>query len=90
MSRSALQPSLFDAPAPPPVAPPPPDPVFARKQLIAVLRTLHAAEIMPWPDYETRKWQRLFPQLAEALPREEAEQLFGEFQRHLDRLGAKT
>lgn len=87
MSRPAPQPSLFDAPAPRPVAPPPPDPVFARKQLIAVLRTLHAAEVMPWPEFETRKWERLFPQLAEALPRDEADQLFGEFRRHLDRLG---
>ena len=90
MSRPAPQPSLFDAPAPPPAAPPPPDPVFARKQLIAVLRTLHAAEIMPWPDFETRKWEKLFPALAEALPTDEAGQLTGEFRHHLDRLGANA
>jgi len=87
MSRPARQPSLFDAPAPRPVAPPP-DPAFARKQLIAVLRTLHAAEVMPWPDYETRKWERLFPQLAEALPADESQTLLTEFQRHISRLTA--
>lgn len=86
MSRSASQAGLFDAPAPSPSAPPPPDPVFARKQLIALLRTLHAAEFMPWPDFETRKWERLFPQLAEALPSEEAEQMVAEFHRHIARL----
>lgn len=86
MSRPAPQPSLFDAPAPPPAAPPPPDPVFARKQLIAVLRTLHAAEIMPWPDFETRKWERLFPALAEALPADEAVSLIGEFHSQIKRL----
>ena len=83
---AAAQPGLFDAPAPRPAAPPAPDPVFARKQLIAVLRTLYAAEIMPWPDFETRKWERLFPQLAEALPAEEADQLASEFRQQLDRL----
>ncbi len=82
-----MQPDLF-APRPAPIAPPPPDPAFARKQLIAVLRTLHAAEIMPWPDFETRKWEKPFPALAEALPADEADRLFGEFRRHLDRLGA--
>lgn len=86
MSRSAAQPGLFDAPAPPPAAPPAPDPVFARKQLIAVLRTLYAAEIMPWPDFETRKWERLFPQLAEALPADEAASLTGEFHSQIKRL----
>lgn len=86
MSRPAPQPSLFDAPSPPPVAPPPPDPVFARKQLIAVLRTLHAAEIMPWPDFETRKWEKLFPALAEALPVDEAASLTGEFHSQIKRL----
>lgn len=88
MSRPAPQPSLFDAPAPAPAAPPPPDPVFARRQLIAVLRTLHAAEIMPWPDFETRKWEKLFPALAEALPAEEAASLIGEFHSQIKRLSA--
>lgn len=85
MSRPAPQPSLFDTAAPRQITPPA-DPVFARRQLIAVLRTLHAAEVMPWPDFETRKWERLFPQLAEALPKDEAERLAEEFHRHLDRL----
>jgi len=43
---------------------------------------------LPWPDYETRKWERLFPQLAEALQADESQTLLIEFQRHISRLTA--
>lgn len=82
---SATQPSLFDTPDAPP-QPAAPDPEFARKNLNRLLRLAQAAEIMPWPAPKAAMWARLFPQLAEALPVDEARSYCEAFTTELARL----
>lgn len=58
----------------------------ARERLTAVLETARAARSMPWPERDARMWQTVFPQMANWLPADEAEQLRFEFQREIERL----
>jgi hypothetical protein len=41
---------------------------------------------MPWPEHEARVWQIVFPNMANWLPDDEAEQLRFEFAREMERL----
>jgi len=78
--------SLFDAPKPAAADPPPPDPDFARKHLGRLLRTIEVAEALPWSAPQTRTWETLFPQIAQALPENERKEMCDAFAAHLARL----
>jgi hypothetical protein len=82
--------SLFgDAPDRIPHAPPPsllPDPEDIRRRLNAVLAKARAAETMPWDDRKARVWQIIFPNMANWLPDDEANQLRLAFAEEMERL----
>lgn len=63
-----------------------PDPEKVRQRLKALLETARSAETMPWPEREARVWQIVFPNMANWLPQDEAEQLRFEFAREMERL----
>jgi len=62
------------------------DPAYIRKSLNGLLRVARDAQIMPWSDAETASWEKLFPELAAALPTEEAALLMSAFEGELTRL----
>lgn len=70
----------------PPVRPTAPDPEDVRKRLHALLATAHQAEVMPWPERDARMWRTVFPQMANWLPEDEANQLCFEFAQEMERL----
>ncbi|MDO1558350.1 hypothetical protein Q0812_02780 [Brevundimonas sp. 2R-24] len=74
----------LQAPARPPVD----HEARAREKLNRVLAKARAARTMPWDERNVRMWQTVFPQMAQWLPAEEAEQLKLEFFRELERLKA--
>jgi len=74
----------MQAPAPAPVD----HPARARAKLAAVLQTARAADKLPWSERDTRMWQTVFPQMANWLPDDEAQQLVLEFEREITRLKA--
>jgi hypothetical protein len=41
---------------------------------------------MPWPERDARMWQTVFPNMANWLPHDEAEQLRAAFAREMERL----
>jgi hypothetical protein len=61
-------------------------PSEARTRLLKVLAEARAAATLPWSERDTRKWEILFPQMAEWLPDDEADQLCFEFAHELERL----
>lgn len=63
-----------------------PDPERVREKLHALLAKAKAADTLPWPEKKARVWRIVFPQMANWLPEEEAEQLRFEFARELERL----
>jgi hypothetical protein len=63
-----------------------PDPEKVRQRLRALLEKARSAERMPWPDREARVWQIVFPNMANWLPDDEANQLRFEFAREMERL----
>ena len=63
-----------------------PDPEKVRRRLLALLEKARAAEKMPWPERDAGIWQIVFPQMANWLPPEEAEQLRFEFAQEMERL----
>ncbi|MBS0384767.1 MAG: hypothetical protein JSS00_05400 [Proteobacteria bacterium] len=63
-----------------------PDPERVRRKMMALLERARSAEAMPWSERETRMWQTVFPQMANWLPKDEAEQLCFEFAREIERL----
>lgn len=65
-----------------------PDPAVVRRKLLAVLEQAKAARHLPWDRKQTQFWQTVFPQMANWLPLEEAEQLRFEFAQELERLKA--
>ena len=65
-----------------------PDPNRVREKLHALLETARTADRMPWPERKARMWQIVFPQMANWLPDEEANQLRFEFAQELERLKA--
>lgn len=58
----------------------------ARKRLQKLLAEAKAADRSPWSEKELQKLQILFPQMAEWLPDDEANQLCFEFAREMERL----
>jgi hypothetical protein len=88
--HSPAQQSLFgeqDGRIPNP--PPPshvPDPADIRRRLQALLAKARDAERMPWDERKARMWQIVFPQMANWLPDDEANQLRFEFAQELERL----
>jgi hypothetical protein len=65
-----------------------PDPEVIRKRLHVLLNTARSAAVMPWPEQKARMWQTVFPNMANWLPEEEANQLRFEFAREIERLKA--
>lgn len=63
-----------------------PDPEKVRRRLHALLEAARSSETMPWPEREACVWQTVFPNMANWLPEEEAEQLRFEFAREMERL----
>ncbi|WP_166141259.1 hypothetical protein [Methylosinus sp. RM1] len=65
-----------------------PDPAQVRARLHALLAKVRAAQAKsPWGDRETRMNRTIFPQMANWLPEDEAEQLRCAFRIELERLG---
>jgi hypothetical protein len=65
-----------------------PDTHMIRRRLTDLLELARTAQSMPWSDRDARMWQRVFPQMANWLPEEEAEQLRSEFAQEIERLKA--
>lgn len=65
-----------------------PDPADIRRRLHALLDTARNARRMPWPDKDAQVWQIVFPQMANWLPDEEADQLRFQFAQEIERLKA--
>lgn len=65
-----------------------PDPEHIRQRLHGVLETARAAPEKPWPEKKFRLWQTVFPNMANWLPDDEADQLRFEFTREVERLKA--
>jgi hypothetical protein len=63
-----------------------PDPANIRQRLTALLETARAAQKMPWSERDARMWQTVFPNMANWLPDDEAEQLRLEFRTEIERL----
>ncbi len=63
-----------------------PDPERIRQRLHAVLDTARAAPNKPWAAKEQRMWQTVFPNMANWLPENEANQLRFEFAQEIERL----
>ena len=63
-----------------------PDIPRIRARLHAVLETARAAPAKPWPDKKRDMWQTVFPNMANWLPEDEANQLRFEFAKEIDRL----
>lgn len=65
-----------------------PDPEAVRRRLRSLLDSARASQTMPWPEPKARMWQVVFPQMAEWLPKGEAEQLCFDFAQEIERLRA--
>ena len=63
-----------------------PDPEKVRQRLRLLLEKARSAATMPWSERDARMWQSIFPNMANWLPEEEAEQLRFEFAREMQRL----
>lgn len=63
-----------------------PDPERVRRKLHDLFATARAADRMPWDARKAGMWQIVFPQMANWLPEEEANQLRLEFAEELERL----
>ena len=63
-------------------------PARARAKLTTLLELARTARRMPWPEREARMWQTVFPQMANWLPDEEANQLRLAFSQEMERLKA--
>ncbi len=65
-----------------------PDTELIRRRLHALLETARGATSMPWPERDARMWLTVFPQMADWLPNDEADQLRFEFFQEIERLKA--
>ena len=63
-----------------------PDPENVRRRLTVLLEKARSAEKMPWSERDARMWPTVFPNMANWLPNDEAEQLRFEFAREMERL----
>jgi hypothetical protein len=57
-----------------------------RAKMTLLLETARNAEAMPWPPRKAKVYETIFPQMANWLPDEEADQMTFEFARELERL----
>jgi hypothetical protein len=64
------------------------DTELVRRRLHALLERARGAAVMPWPDRDARMWQTVFPQMADWLPDDEANQLRFAFMQEIERLKA--
>jgi hypothetical protein len=62
------------------------DPAQIRERLHGILEAARAAPQTPWPEKKARVWKIVFPNMANWLPEEEANQLRFEFAQELERL----
>jgi len=65
-----------------------PDVADVRRRLHELLAKARDAQTMPWPERKARVWQIVFPQMANWLPEDEANQLRFEFAAEIERLKA--
>lgn len=65
-----------------------PDPAVIRRRLRALLDAARNAQAMPWSERDARMWDVVFPQMADWLPDEEADQLRFDFAQEMQRLKA--
>ena len=63
-----------------------PDTERTRRKLLALLERARSADTMPWSERDVGMWQTVFPQMANWLPRDEAERLCLEFAQEIERL----
>ena len=63
-----------------------PDLDTVRRRLTLFLEKARSADRMPWSEREARMWQTVFPNMANWLPDDEAEQLRFAFAREMERL----
>lgn len=63
-----------------------PDPDKVRVKLLRLLDEARAAEAWPWDRKTARYWQTVFPQMANWLPEDEANQLRLDFRSEMERL----
>ena len=63
-----------------------PDPEKVRQRLNLLLAKARSARTMPWSERDARMWQTVFPNMANWLPEDEAEQLRFEFAQEMERL----
>lgn len=63
-----------------------PEPDVVRARLNGLLALARSAEVMPWPVEDARMWQTVFPQMANWLPDDEADQLRLAFMQEIERL----
>ena len=63
-----------------------PDPETVRRRLTLLLDKARTAERMPWAERDARMWQTVFPNMANWLPEDEAEQMRFAFAREMERL----
>lgn len=87
--HAPAQKSLF-GPGEAQMQPPPqravPDPHEVRARLLAILDKVRNSQQMPWSEKDARMWQTVFPNMANWLPDDEANQLRFEFEREMVRL----
>jgi hypothetical protein len=57
-----------------------------RVKMLMLLETARKADAMPWPPRKARVYETIFPQMANWLPHDEAEQLRFEFTQEIERL----
>jgi hypothetical protein len=63
-----------------------PDPEKVPQRLKALLEKARSADKMPWSERDARMWQTVFPNMANWLPDDEAQQLRFEFAQEMERL----
>ena len=64
------------------------DTELIRRRLHALLEQARSSAVMPWPERDARMWQTVFPQMADWLPDDEANQLRFDFMQEIERLKA--
>jgi hypothetical protein len=70
----------------PPVRSYAPDPASIRKRLHGLLAQVQGAQTMPWASRDALMWETVFPQMANWLPQDEADDLRAAFAREIERL----
>lgn len=63
-----------------------PDPVDVRRRLHAALDKARSADRLPWSRKDAESWRIVFPQMANWLPDDEADQLRFAFAQEIERL----